>query len=64
MAELLRRDVEELWPEILRRRDLPWTEDHARALLSSGPLGGEEVEGHVTARLKRQARSSTAPGHR
>ncbi|MEO3817761.1 helix-turn-helix transcriptional regulator [Plantactinospora sp. B24E8] len=80
-AEALGRDVEELWPEALRRRDLPWfrpwaeierdatalrsfqnsvipgllqTEAYARAVLSSGPLGGDEVDGHVATRLKRQ----------
>lgn len=82
VAQVLHRNVEELWPEVLRRRELPWfrpwaeaerdatslrsfecavlpgllqTEAYARAVLSSGPLGGDEVEGHVAARLKRQA---------
>ncbi|MEO3922959.1 helix-turn-helix transcriptional regulator [Micromonosporaceae bacterium B7E4] len=82
VAELLGRDVGELWPDVLRRRELEWfrpwadlereatslrsfeaavlpgllqTEAYARAVLSSGPLGGDELDLHVAARLKRQA---------
>jgi hypothetical protein len=82
VAELLGREVGELWPDLLRRREPEWfrpwadlereatslrsfqvavlpgllqTEAYARAVLSSGPLGGDEVDGHVAARLTRQA---------
>ena len=82
VAEALGRDVGELWPDVLRRREPEWfrpwadaereatslrwfepavlpgllqTEAYARAVLSSGPLAGDEVDGHVAARLKRQA---------
>jgi transcriptional regulator with XRE-family HTH domain len=80
-AAILGQEVENLWPDAVRRRDVEWfrpwaeieraasslrsfesavlpgllqTEAYARAVLSSGPLAGEEVDGYVTARLERQ----------
>jgi transcriptional regulator with XRE-family HTH domain len=81
-AAVLDQDVETLWPDAVKRRDVDWfrpwveieqaasalrsfeasvvpgllqTEAYARAVLSSGPLAGDEVDGHVASRLDRQA---------
>ncbi|WP_370464090.1 DUF5753 domain-containing protein [Micromonospora sp. AP08] len=82
VAAAVRREIGELWPDVVRRREpvwfLPWAEvesrtdtlrsfqpsvlpgllqtaEYAHAVLSSGPLGADEVEGYVAARLARQA---------
>ncbi|MCZ7438523.1 Scr1 family TA system antitoxin-like transcriptional regulator [Micromonospora sp. WMMC241] len=39
------------------------TAEYAHAVVSSGPLGVDEVEGYVTARLARQAAVFDRPGH-
>ncbi|MFG2057370.1 Scr1 family TA system antitoxin-like transcriptional regulator [Micromonospora sp. NPDC048930] len=82
VSRALGREVGELWPEVVRRREPAWfrpwaevereaealrsfqpsvlpgllqTEAYAHAVLSSGPLADEEVEGYVAARIARQA---------
>ncbi|MEU2615912.1 helix-turn-helix transcriptional regulator [Micromonospora sp. NPDC007271] len=82
VSKALGREVGELWPEVVRRREPAWfrpwaeveqeasalrsfetsvlpgllqTEEYAHAVLSSGPLADDEVEGYVAARLARQA---------
>ena len=82
VSRALRREVGELWPEVVRRREPAWfrpwaevereatslrsfqpsvlpgllqTEAYAHAVLSSGPLADDEVEGYVAARVARQA---------
>ncbi|WP_423202958.1 DUF5753 domain-containing protein [Micromonospora kangleipakensis] len=82
VSRALSREVGELWPEVVRRREPAWfrpwaevereatslrsfetsvlpgllqTEEYAHAVLSSGPLADDEVEGYVAARVARQA---------
>ncbi|WP_420883969.1 Scr1 family TA system antitoxin-like transcriptional regulator [Micromonospora sp. CPCC 205547] len=82
VSRALGREVGELWPDVVRRREPAWfrpwaevereatslrsfepsvlpgllqTEAYADAVLSSGPLADDEVEGYVAARLARQA---------
>lgn len=82
VSRALGREVGELWPEVVRRREPAWfrpwaevereatslrsfqpsvlpgllqTEAYAHAVLSSGPLADDEVEGYVAARVARQA---------
>ncbi|SCG68497.1 helix-turn-helix domain-containing protein [Micromonospora halophytica] len=82
VARALGREIGELWPEVVRRREpawfRPWTDveqdatslrsfepsvipgllqtpEYAHAVLSSGPLADDEIEGYVAARLARQA---------
>ncbi|MFU8851440.1 Scr1 family TA system antitoxin-like transcriptional regulator [Micromonospora sp. SL1-18] len=82
VSRALGREVGDLWPEVVRRREPDWfrrwaeveeeasalrsfeasvlpgllqTEAYAHAVLSSGPLADDEVEGYVAARLARQA---------
>lgn len=81
VAEILKRDVFDLWPDAQRRKEPAWfrpwteverdatglrwfesavvpgllqTEEYARAVLGSGPLGAA-VENHIASRLQRQA---------
>ncbi|MCN0154136.1 DUF5753 domain-containing protein [Salinispora arenicola] len=81
VADILKRDVFDLWPDAQRRKEPAWfrpwteverdavglrcyesavlpgllqTEEYARAVLSSGPLGAD-VENHIASRLQRQA---------
>lgn len=80
IAEILKRDVLDLWPDAHRRKEPSWfkpwtelerdaiglrwfesavlpgllqTEEYARAVLGSGPLGAA-VENHIASRLQRQ----------
>lgn len=82
VSRALGREVGELWPEVVRRREPAWfrpwaevereatslrsfetsvlpgllqTEAYAHAVLTSGPLADDEVEGYVAARVARQA---------
>ena len=82
VSRALGREVGELWPEVVRRREPAWfrpwaevereatslrsfepsvlpgllqTEAYAHAVLSSGPLADDEVEGYAAARVARQA---------
>jgi hypothetical protein len=82
VAGLLRREIPDLWPDSVRRKEIHWfrpwadieraatslrsfeasvlpgllqTEEYARAVLSSGPLTGSEVEQALTVRVVRQA---------
>ncbi|HEY0699507.1 MAG TPA: helix-turn-helix transcriptional regulator [Micromonospora sp.] len=80
-AAVLGREIGDLWPQVVRRRERSWfrswavieqeatalrsfepavlpgllqTEEYARAVLGSGPLAGDEVDGYVAGRLERQ----------